>query len=514
VYVRTTVRRNRDGSVVRYLQLAHNVWDAERRQSRTRVLQSLGREDELDRESLTRLVRSLSRFLGREPEAVAAQIRFLGARPWGDRFVLDRLWQRVGMEEALRRALPGQRLAAGSEGVVLDLVADRAIGARSGHDGAAGAVARAEAIDFLVDAEEGIQREVFSSVAAGADLDVDTVMVGITPVSFSGKDDDEVGGGIPGVADRVEARVGLGVVKGGVPMRAWAFPPGAPDVVERVSDDLAAWRLRRVVWAGGDRLTRAERASVRRYGGHVLDQEPLGGRGSPIATPRPDCYQRVSEGLEAQEVWVGTGKSPRRLVVCRDQRLVEEERARRRTAVAWLEAELEALAAMAGETRARAEAELLAHPGLGRYLARRHGRLTLDRARLRADDRSGGTVVLSCSDGSLAAADLAERHRGLADVERAWARLHHVVPGYPVHRRAEERLRAHVTLGLLALVLVRAAERASGWAWRELLGELDRMQVGEFADAAGRVVRRTETTPTQRRLLRALGIDEPAWVTG
>jgi len=27
MYVRTTPRKNKDGSVVRYLQLAHNTWD-------------------------------------------------------------------------------------------------------------------------------------------------------------------------------------------------------------------------------------------------------------------------------------------------------------------------------------------------------------------------------------------------------------------------------------------------------------------------------------------------------
>jgi hypothetical protein len=36
VYLRSTPRRNKDGSEVRYLQLAHNVWDPER--SRVQVV--------------------------------------------------------------------------------------------------------------------------------------------------------------------------------------------------------------------------------------------------------------------------------------------------------------------------------------------------------------------------------------------------------------------------------------------------------------------------------------------
>ena len=51
MYLRTTARRNADGSVVRYLQLAHNEWDAAVG-SRTRVLYNFGREDRLDRDAV------------------------------------------------------------------------------------------------------------------------------------------------------------------------------------------------------------------------------------------------------------------------------------------------------------------------------------------------------------------------------------------------------------------------------------------------------------------------------
>ena len=63
MYVRATLRCNKDGSVVRYLQLAHNVWDPEKKRSRTEVLYNFGREDASSREALERLAGSLSRFL-------------------------------------------------------------------------------------------------------------------------------------------------------------------------------------------------------------------------------------------------------------------------------------------------------------------------------------------------------------------------------------------------------------------------------------------------------------------
>ena len=49
MYLRTISRKNKDGSMVRYLQLAHNHWDPESRQVRASVLYSFGREDQVDR---------------------------------------------------------------------------------------------------------------------------------------------------------------------------------------------------------------------------------------------------------------------------------------------------------------------------------------------------------------------------------------------------------------------------------------------------------------------------------
>jgi hypothetical protein len=61
-YVKTSVRTTRSGTV-RYLQLAHNEWDAEAQRSRTRILYNFGREDEVDKDQVRRLVSALSRLL-------------------------------------------------------------------------------------------------------------------------------------------------------------------------------------------------------------------------------------------------------------------------------------------------------------------------------------------------------------------------------------------------------------------------------------------------------------------
>jgi len=79
----------------------------------------------------------------------------------------------------------------------------------------------------------------------------------------------------------------------------------------------------------------------------------------------------------------------------------------------------------------------------------------------------------------------------------------------PVFHRLEDRIRAHVLLCWLALLLIRLAETATDDTWRNLRHELDRMHLGEFAGPAGRVLQRTDTTPGQAAIFRALDVAEP-----
>ena len=61
MYLRTTKRRNKDGSVVTYYHLAHNVRHPETNQPTPHIIHNFGRADQLDRQQLVRLCRSIAR---------------------------------------------------------------------------------------------------------------------------------------------------------------------------------------------------------------------------------------------------------------------------------------------------------------------------------------------------------------------------------------------------------------------------------------------------------------------
>ncbi|MDM4723288.1 hypothetical protein QTQ03_28675 [Micromonospora sp. WMMA1363] len=79
----------------------------------------------------------------------------------------------------------------------------------------------------------------------------------------------------------------------------------------------------------------------------------------------------------------------------------------------------------------------------------------------------------------------------------------------PVYHRAEDRIRAHVLLCWLALLLIRITETRTGQTWPAVRDELQRLHLGTFTGPAGSFRQRTELTTGQKKILTALGLPEP-----
>jgi hypothetical protein len=201
VHVRVATRKTKDGTPVRYLQLAHNVWDAAAKTSRPKVLHSFGREDQPDRTAIERLVASLCRLL--EPErALAAtassELAFVESRAFGGAYALDALWQRLNIDTIMTRLLGKTRRDELTERVLFALVANRAL-EPSSKLAATGWInqkvhieglsqtsedACYRAMDWLHEVRESVEVEVFNQVATLFDLDVDLLFFDTTSTYF------------------------------------------------------------------------------------------------------------------------------------------------------------------------------------------------------------------------------------------------------------------------------------------------------------------------------------------
>ncbi|MGH2687436.1 MAG: IS1634 family transposase [Actinomycetota bacterium] len=543
MYLRTIQRRNKDGSVVRYVQLAHNVRHPESGNPVAEVIHSFGREDMLDREALGRLVRSITRYLGPETELHASGgegLAFVSSKRMGGAWALDGLWRRVGIDTIITGALVGSRKDPEVERVLFALVANRALEPLSKLAATRWVAQRAwvpgldevsddacyRAMDLLLGIEAEVAEQVYWSVADLLNLEVDLLFFDTTSTYFEVEAPDAPGEGeTVGFrthghskdhrGDLPQVVIGLAVTREGIPIRVWCWPGNTGDsaLIRQAKDDLRAWRLGRVVWVGDRGFSSAEnRRYLQRGGGHYIVGEKLrsDAKEAQAALARQGRYRVVAANLRVKEVVVDDATIRDRFVVCHNP----EEAARDETVRGELLAQLgRAIASsdkLSRPERDRLAGELRTHPGYRRFLRTTGtGLLRIDRAAVAAEAHLDGKFLLRTSDPALSAEDVALGYKQLLEVERAWRDMKSTLELRPVYHRLEDRIRAHVVLCWLALLLIRMAEQATGDTWRNLRNELDRMHVGEFAGNGGRVLQRTEITARQRAILKALGVVEP-----
>ena len=540
MYIRTVTRKNKNKPDVSYIQLAHNVRNKKTGQVKANVLYNFGRADQLDVQAIRRLVRSLSRFLTRK-ETLQIQrgsdqgFKFLGSRPQGGAWVLRRLWKRLGLDRAMNEALRDRAFSSPLEWAIFAMVANRALAPSSklateewvrqdvvlGNDEPIKVQHLYRAMDFLLEHEEAIQQEVFFATADLLNLEVDLLFFDTTTSYFElDEEDDEQGLRHYGLSkdkrvDLPQVVIGLAVTKEGIPVRSWVFPGNTTDTttVNQVQQDLVGWRLGRCVWVMDRGMTSEKnRIILRRAGGHYILGEKLRSneKTNQAALSRPGRYRTVKDNLKLKEVYVGQGTHQRRYVVVYNPEEAKRDRHTRQNILARLEQEIAALGDLKGKHHTKAVCALVTHRSLGRYLRQlKGGGLRINQSKVRAEERVDGKYLLSSSDRGLTAEEIALGYKQLLEVERAFRSLKQTLELRPMYHRKDERIRTHVTLCWLALLLIRIIEKVTGQSWEKTRQVLQRIHQGEFATKDGRILQRTELTREQEQILKRLGIKPP-----
>ena len=553
MYVRTTSRRAKDGTAVRYLQLAHNEWDAAAGISRPKILFSFGREDALDRGAIERLAASLARLL--DPAAAAALtcpdgLAVTGSRPLGGTFILDALWRRLRIDAAMRGQLAGRKLDPRAERVLFALAANRALAASS-KLAAAGWIASDvhidgldeisdeacyRAMDWLLQIEPKVAEQVYFQVTDLLNLEVDLLFFDTTSTYFELDEPDEpagrderghVAGGDDAVKetgfraygkskdsrdDLPQVVVGMAVTRDGIPVRVWSWPGNTADsdLIRQVRDDMRAWSLSRIVWVADRGFSSKEnrRALMRGAGGYIIGEKLRSGSEEVrAALSRQGRYATVKDNLQVKEVSIG---SDDRFVLCYNPAQAERDAAIRAGLVTQLEEAIKDTDKLSKTGRARLEGVLSAKKGLKRFLRTTPGGLLrVDRKKVTAEANLDGKYLLRCSDPHLSAEDIALGYKQLLQVERGWRDMKQILDLRPVYHRREDRIRAHILLCWLALLLIRVAENTSGWTWQRIRTEASRLHAVTFTGPAGIFRQATELTKPQRDLFTALAIDPP-----
>jgi hypothetical protein len=598
VFVRASIRRNSAGVPVRYLQLVHNVWDPVSRTSKAKVLHSFGREDELDRAAIERLIASLRRLLGPagalsppDPSDGAPEgLAFVAAKALGATWALDGIWHSLGLDGLLRRLLANTRRDDRVERVLFGLVAARAIAPASKLATAAWLTRRTHipgltdippdeageppgvgedecyrAMDWLIGAAPQVEREVFWSLASLLELEVDLLFFDTTSSYFeiddadapvprderghpqptdgaaaqpedaadeSSADVDSERSPSTDAGDQQPARagfrtwgnskdhredlpqivIGMAVTRAGIPVRVWSWPGNTTDtaLIRQAKADLREWTLAKIVWVGDRGFTSAANRRALRAGGcgYILGERlRSGSTDAQAALARPGRFRQVADNLAVKEVHITEDE---RFVVCFNPEAADRDAALRQVMIGKLEELIAGSDKLTERQRAELAGRISTMPALRRYLRTTPaGLLRIDKAKVAAETRLDGKFLLRSADPKLSAEDIALGYKQLLAVERGWRDLKTHLELRPIYHRLEERIRAHVLLCWLALLLIRIIETKTGRTWAAVREDLQDLQVGIFTGSAGTFTQTNQPTPATKAVLAALQITPP-----
>ncbi|EAR23252.1 IS1634 family transposase [Nitrococcus mobilis] len=410
IYLRETRQKRADGSTLTHLQLAESVWDPIKRQSKIRVVFNCGRADDpAVAERLRRLARSILRRCAPE-EIVAEQPdwRLVEAWPYGDVYVLEQLWQRLGI--------------AGTETLELHHLY--------------------RAMDFLEVNKEAIEQAIYFRVADLLNADVEPIFYDTTSLHF---EIDEADAGA-GEANTVRGSLPAGAKRYPAPRQRGHSKNGRSDAPQIVVG-LAVTREGLPVHRGGE----VDRQVVSRPGRYRPVAENL--QVKEVTVGNGERRQRYVMCYNPQEA--ERQRRHRGEVLCELEAEIESLRD----------------PCTPGHSKRVCALRASRRYGRYLRLSKA-GQPVIDATRVKAAERLDGKFVVHSNDDTLSAEDVALGYKQLQCVEEAWRRLKSGLRMRPVYHWAVHRIHAQVALTVLALRLERAAELACADTWRNIRADL------------------------------------------
>ena len=547
MYIRTTSRKNKDGSLTEYVQLAHNEWDKELRRSVAKVLINFGRKEEVDVKGLERLVASIQRYLGSLPEPVAkitpSDVRVLSSKTYGGCWLLDQLWQRMGIGECLKRLVKNTGYEIPVERALFAMAANRAIEPASKlsveywaneeayipglHSVSVHQLYRS--MDFLLEHDTSIQENVFFSVANLFNLEVDLIYFDTTSTYFeidcpdeAEEDDEENAHALRQQGHTKDHRpdlpqivIGMAVTKEGIPVRCWIFSGDTSDmsIVEQVKKDLNGWRLGRVICVMDCGFSSDENCvKLQSGGGHYIIGEKMRSGKAEVdaALSKRGRFTKITDNLHAKEAIIGDGERRKRFAVVFNEKVAARDRLTRDKHLAALADEMAKTGAMEKKEHTKAICALVSHRVYKRYLKRRaNGTLAIDKGKIAAEEKLDGKYLIKTSDDTLSLRDIVLGYKQLHDIERGFRTLKSELELRPVYHRKTERIRAHVLICWLALLLIRIAENETGSTWFNIRKTLKNVNLVSLKLPEGDVQQSTVLSKVQENIYRDCRVKLP-----
>lgn len=528
MFVRTKRLANKDGSVREYLQLVETR--REKGRVRQHVIATLGRADELRQSGqLDRLLEGLARYSTRVRVLDATkELRAESAKEYGPALVFSRLWERLGIGRHLQRLLARTKVEGPLGEAAFAMVLNRLSAPRSKlgvhrwrkeiYWPAFDAVELHHlyrALDFLADHQTEIEQRLWDAQRDLFHQSLDLVLFDTTSTYFEGvrlEGFARYGHSKDHRPDRLEVVIGVLMTREGIPVAHEVFPGNQADPVsfrqafERLKKD---FQIGRVILVGDRGMVSEATLSVLRQEGmaYIVGERMRTSTIGRKAVRHAGRYHPIRRNLWVKEAHGLEEAAGDRILVCYNPEEARRQKLTRRAMLRRLEEKLASGGAKS----------LVGHSGYRRYLVV-EGKVRIDRKKAAAEAVYDGKYVLRTNALELSPEEIALAYRDLWRVERAFREPRSTLDLRPVFHWTERRVRGHIFVCFLALVLESALRRLLKeqgllLRWYEVMDALRSVRAIDLELAGQRYLVRTELGADAARVFQAAGVRPPSQVT-
>lgn len=466
MYIRKRTVRSSSGKSYTYLELARTC----RRGAKVyqERLCSLGRLEELRGSgAIDRMIAGLAK-VARDHwvRARALELEAKWSKQYGIVVLVERLWQKLGLASIIAELYHRSAIEVPVKEGLVCMVINRLVDPRSKRSthkwletvyapewGELELSHLYRSLDFLDENIKGVEEALFVQSRELFSLDVDLVLFDTTSSYFEGK-------GPIGLAklgysrdkrpDLAQVVIGVLMTREGIPIAHHVFPGNTADITAfryAVKDVRERFPLGRVIIVA-DRgvVSEALLEALETEGQEYIVGIPL--RKWKVANEllgEAGEYHKVGDNLEVKEVQ----KDGKRYILCYNPEQEKRDHEERKSFVAEIEAELN----RGGLTG------LAKRKGYGTYLkVLEEGQAEIDWGRVEQEERYDGKYLLRTS-ATLSPPEIAQSYKGLWRVENAFRELKSGLELRPCYHWTASRVRGHIAMCFLALVVEAALER-------------------------------------------------------
>ena len=485
VTVKTSAR------TITYLRLIEKYYEEGKKKDR--VIANLGRQDIEGRRNLGKLLKSLRKFTD-EVLVTPEEIESKRVLEYGSVLVIKKLWDEIGLgkwiKEKCTKKIDGNLGEAG----ILAMVCNRLLEPRSElglcewlegvycesfdkrfREGKI--KSRAESfyrtLDWLIEGKAKIEEEIYQWVRTL--FPVDVVFYDITNIQFEGEGPQIARRGYAKLGKRNHKQVLLGLIMvEGLPVAHYVFRGnrGEKTTIKWISKDVKRkFNVGRIIFVmdRGMISTMNLEEIEKQDNGYIAGMKRRrNNETKELIETGESGFEEIKEGLLAKEVEMdGDGK---RRIICINPDRAKEDKEKRELIMQELEGELIALKEKIDTGKIRKQKVIVA--SCEKILNKKHGKRYFNyevgkgkfefyrnEKNIEYEEKLDGKFMIKSTEKTFSLKEIVMGYKDLMNVEKMFRDLKDFIEVAPVYHQANRRVRAHIFVCVLALLIQKYIEK-------------------------------------------------------